>query len=152
MPEHMDETLVSNLEDDEYVDYERKGGRNSDYKINVDLPKFYGRMHIVEFLNQITEVENFLEHMEIFQENWVKLVAFKLKGGHPHGGKHMQNRRSYWKANDQTVGQIAEDDGRVFVVSILQAIVVFKISELPTSKSVSMTTQDNFIVYMREII
>ena len=51
MPAHMDEALVSNLEEDEYVDYERKGGRNSDYKINVDLPKFYGRMHIVEFLN-----------------------------------------------------------------------------------------------------
>lgn len=63
-----------------------KHGRNLEYKINVDLPNFYGGSHIEGFMDVISQVENFFRYMEIPQEKWVKLLVFKLKGAASHSG------------------------------------------------------------------
>lgn len=47
---NINETLVSDSKEDEYMNYEIRCISNLDYKINVDLSNFYGGMH-VEFLN-----------------------------------------------------------------------------------------------------
>ena len=80
MPVGMGEELENNLKEEESVEDYNKCKRNSDYKINVDIPNFYGGMHVEEFLDWILGVENFFQYMEILQDKQVKLVAFKLKG------------------------------------------------------------------------
>lgn len=51
MPVGMGEELENNLKEEESVEDYNKCKRNSDYKINVDIPNFYGGMHVEEFLD-----------------------------------------------------------------------------------------------------
>lgn len=39
--------------------------KSLDYKINVDIIDFYGGTHVQEFLDWISNVENFYQYMEI---------------------------------------------------------------------------------------
>lgn len=52
-----------------------------DFKIKINLPHFHGHLHIEDFLDWIRTVENFFDYSEIAEEQRVKVVAYKLKGG-----------------------------------------------------------------------
>ena len=72
--------IDNDSKEEDTEDYDRRHGRSSDYKINVDITDFYGGMHVEEFLDWILDVESFFQYMKIPQGKRVKLVAFKLKG------------------------------------------------------------------------
>lgn len=67
--------------------------KGSNYKINIDIADFYGGIHVEEFLEWISNVENFFQYMEIFQDKQIKLMAFKLKGVASAWWQNVQNRR-----------------------------------------------------------
>jgi hypothetical protein len=46
-----------------------------EYQMKIDLPSFDGHLHIEDFLDWITEVEQFFDYMNIPQERKVKLVG-----------------------------------------------------------------------------
>ena len=47
----MREDLDSNSEDENAEDYDRRHGKSSEYKINMDIAYFYSGMHVEEFLD-----------------------------------------------------------------------------------------------------
>lgn len=48
------EALVSDSEEDKYVDYQKRRRRSLGYKIKIDLLNFYDKMHFKEFFDWIT--------------------------------------------------------------------------------------------------
>lgn len=52
--------------------------KSLDYKINVDIPYFYGGMHAEELIDWISQVESFFEYMEVPQGKRIELMAFNL--------------------------------------------------------------------------
>lgn len=53
----------------------------NDYRLNVDLPHFFGNIHIEDFLDWFNTIEQFFDYSEISEEKKVKLIAYKLTGG-----------------------------------------------------------------------
>lgn len=49
--------------------------------MKIDLPSFNGNLDVEDFFNWIKNVESFFDYMNTPEENKVKLVALKLKGG-----------------------------------------------------------------------
>ncbi len=55
---------------------DKRCGTNSDYKINVDIPDFYGGMHVKEFLDWILMMGNFFFSIwKFLKRNKFKLVC-----------------------------------------------------------------------------
>lgn len=67
-------------EEEDSVEDNRRHEKSSDCTNNVDIPGSYCRMHVEEFLKQISQVDNLFDHMEIPREKQVKLVVYKFKG------------------------------------------------------------------------
>ena len=61
--------------------------------MKMDLPSFNGRLHIEHFLDWVHIVENFFNCSNILEENQVKLVAYKLKGGASAWWEQLQYNR-----------------------------------------------------------
>jgi hypothetical protein len=72
----MEMLMVHNLGHQQYYKKE-----SLEYITNFDLPSFSSHPHFENFLEWITEVENFLKYMCIPENRKVKVVALKLKGG-----------------------------------------------------------------------
>ena len=49
--------------------------------MKVELPSFDGCLDMEAFLDWISEVEHFINYMEIDEGKKVKLLAYRLKGG-----------------------------------------------------------------------
>lgn len=56
MPVHMYEELGSDSKEKESMDDDRRCGKSLDYKINVNIPDFYGGMHVKEIVYWISMV------------------------------------------------------------------------------------------------
>ncbi|XP_028551234.1 uncharacterized protein LOC110091993 [Dendrobium catenatum] len=51
------------------------------FRIKLDIPFFDGRLHVEDYLDWESAVENFFDYMEVNPEKQVKYVACRLKGG-----------------------------------------------------------------------
>ena len=49
--------------------------------MKMNLPSFDSRLNIEDFLDWVQIVEFFLDYLNILEENQVKLVEYKFKGG-----------------------------------------------------------------------
>lgn len=58
-----------------------RNSESTDYKIKIDIPCFDGHLHIEDFLDWLQNVESFLDYMDIYEFQQVKLVTYKLRGG-----------------------------------------------------------------------
>nr|GEV05734.1 hypothetical protein CTI12_AA461010 [Tanacetum cinerariifolium] len=92
----------SDVEDDFEEEWEVKGGRfgyhrhvsNFDYRQRAkDIPSFHGSMNVEDFLDWMSELENFFKFYEIPMDQRLMLVAYKLKGGDQSWWKNMQITR-----------------------------------------------------------
>lgn len=45
--------------------------------MKMDLPNFYGRLQVEDFLDWVHNVENFFDYLDIPEGRQVKLVAYK---------------------------------------------------------------------------
>ncbi|PKU83803.1 hypothetical protein MA16_Dca010896 [Dendrobium catenatum] len=52
-----------------------------EFKVKLDIPFFYGHLHIEDYLDWEKAIENFFDYMDIIPEKQVKYVACRLKGG-----------------------------------------------------------------------
>ncbi|PKU71874.1 uncharacterized protein LOC110110178 isoform X1 [Dendrobium catenatum] len=57
------------------------GRPQGEFRVKFDIPFFYGRLHIEDYLDWERSVETFFKYMEIELEKQVKYVACRLKGG-----------------------------------------------------------------------
>ena len=75
-----------------YADHKptRSGGRrdhgyerdSNNFKLKVDILFFSScNLNIEDFIDWITDIDKFFDYMEVPEENRVKLVARRLKGG-----------------------------------------------------------------------
>ena len=60
-----------------YHGYDQGDGGN--FRLKVNIPKFYGNYNIEEFLDWLDEVERFFNYMKIPEEQRVRLVACRLR-------------------------------------------------------------------------
>lgn len=51
----------------------------NDYRLNINLPNFIGNLRIEDFLDLVSLVEKFFDHVDVTDEKKVKLVSYKLK-------------------------------------------------------------------------
>ncbi|KAK3205520.1 hypothetical protein Dsin_019566 [Dipteronia sinensis] len=68
--------------EEDFVGYQRDHRLNPNqpgYRICADIPLFYGKLQIKEFLDWISKVERFFEFAEVTEERQLKLVAYKLR-------------------------------------------------------------------------
>ena len=63
----------------------RDNGRDyqeqKDYRMKVELPSFNGNVSIEDYLDWVSDVENFFYYMGTADDKQVCLMAYKLKGG-----------------------------------------------------------------------
>lgn len=53
----------------------------TDYNLNIDLPYFFGHMHVEEYLDWLNFTKTFLDYSKVPDGKRVKLVAYKLRSG-----------------------------------------------------------------------
>ena len=56
-------------------------GNNNPFKLRIKMPVFDGKLHIEDFLDYLTSLENFFECAHIPDSQKVKFVSYHLKGG-----------------------------------------------------------------------
>ena len=79
-------------------DNDRDYQEQRDYRMKVELPSFNGNISIEEYLDWVSEVENFFDYMGTVDDKQVCLVAYKLKGKASAWWDHVQlNRTCEWK-------------------------------------------------------
>ncbi|KAL4582173.1 hypothetical protein LXL04_006715 [Taraxacum kok-saghyz] len=72
----------------------RRDAADFDYRQRAkDVPSFNGSMNIEDFLDWMSELENFFQFYEIPMDKRVTLVAYKLKGGAQAWWKNLQVTR-----------------------------------------------------------
>lgn len=64
----MREELDNDLEEEDIENYDRRGMKSLEYKINVYIIDFYCGMHVEKFLDYISDIENFFQYTEIPQD------------------------------------------------------------------------------------
>ena len=67
--------------------------------MKVDIPSFIGNLDIESFLDWIYEVNKFFDMTYVPMEKQVKFVAFKLKGGQPHGWINCKSHEDIKESN-----------------------------------------------------
>ena len=70
--------------------HDRDGG---DFRLKVDIPYFNGNLNIEDFIDWITDIDKFFDYMGVSEENKVRLVTCRLKGGVSAWWERLQNRR-----------------------------------------------------------
>ena len=132
----MREDFHSDSEEENTEDYDKRHGKSSEYKINIDIVDFYGGMHVKEFLDWILDVENFFQYMRIPHGKKVKFVAFKLKGAASAWWQNVQNqRRVAGKPLIKSWSRMQRMMKEYFTTGGLPTVVVHEISELQARKS-----------------
>ena len=58
--------------------------------MKVELPSFNGNVSIKEYLDWVSEMENFFDYMSTANDKQVYLVVYKLKGGASAWWDHVQ--------------------------------------------------------------
>jgi len=72
---------------------EREHSSPNEYRIKIEMSSFSGNLDIESFLDWVNEVEKFFDMTYTTKEKYVKFVAYKLKGGAPHGGTNYKSQR-----------------------------------------------------------
>lgn len=58
-----------------------RGGVRTNFRMEIDLPTFNGKVDVETFLDWVKNVENFFDYTNTPDDKKVKLVAFKLQSG-----------------------------------------------------------------------